>query len=81
VTAVLLERVMKEMHYTTNNLIPRHKIQGGGYHFSHVVFKNPLKITVANSLIKEIMTKNFENKNSCNNIKIPLHIKKHATLD
>jgi hypothetical protein len=43
VTAVLLKRVMKEMHYTINNLIHIHKIQGDDYHFSHVVFKNPFK--------------------------------------
>jgi hypothetical protein len=29
------------LHY--NNLIPIHKIQAGGYQFSHVVFKNPFK--------------------------------------
>jgi hypothetical protein len=77
VTVVLLEKVMKEMHYTINNLIPIHKIQAGGYLFSHVVFKNPLK----NPLIKETLKKNFDDKNRCNNIKIPLHVKKHATLD
>jgi hypothetical protein len=43
VTAVLLERVMKEMHYTINNLIPIRKLQEDGYHFSHVIFKNPFK--------------------------------------
>jgi hypothetical protein len=59
VTAVLLKRVMKEMHYTINNLIPIHKIQGGGYHFSHVVFKNLLKNNCGKFLNKKNHDKEF----------------------
>jgi hypothetical protein len=68
---------MKGMQYTINNLIPRHKVQVGGYNFSHVVFKNPFEYN-CNKFLNKI---NFENKNRYNNIKMPLNVKKQATLD
>jgi hypothetical protein len=59
VTVVLFNRVMKEMHYTINNLVPIHKIQAGVYHFSHIVFKKPLKNTCGKFLNKRNRDKEF----------------------